>query len=439
MPPKIAVAPSTALKPLSSIVPSFITTYPFYIIVASFLFAMLVIYYAISDPNTLISMNFIYGITVTLPIFLGFVYYVYSAGAKNKKIDLTNIKNMELNSLLKYSGILVGIILCLIAYTKLKTMSTIVVGYIINVIMFFIIIIGLTIFYNVFMSYFMKLEGTTGFIIKLIFFIPCFISDLIEYLKNEYKITPNIVFILFCIELVLLLSYLYLPRIINMFSTKSGTQFVSNPIFLTKQTIVADASSIPHFTRMNVTLDTSGVAQAPSNSPFLNSSPEYYKNYGISMWIYINQQELSNSAYTTEHVLFNYGTPNINTINSKPAITYFNNTTESGFYIYFTPPDEFGEANRYKITDIPLQKWNQFVINYSNNMVDVFINGVLVYTFNNPTTNYPTYNFMDCIIIGDNKGIDGAICNMTYYTTPLTLTEIVNSYNMNQFHNPPLS
>ena len=63
--------------------------------------------------------------------------------------------------------------------------------------------------YTIFFNSLTKMEGMSGFIVNLIFYIPCLLNDLIIYLFNQYKITPNIVFILIIIEIMLILMVIY--------------------------------------------------------------------------------------------------------------------------------------------------------------------------------------------------------------------------------------
>jgi hypothetical protein len=42
------------------------------------------------------------------------------------------------------------------------------------------------------------------------------------------------------------------------------------------------------------------------------------------------------------------------------------------------------------------------------------------------------------VTIGEDNGLDGAICNVKYYKNPLTKYEITNSYNLLMYKNPPI-
>jgi hypothetical protein len=71
--------------------------------------------------------------------------------------------------------------------------------------------------------------GWSGFFIQMIFYIPCLIGDFIEYFIGEVKATPKVVFSLFIVEILLILSYLYLPKILSASMTKNGIVLVKDP------------------------------------------------------------------------------------------------------------------------------------------------------------------------------------------------------------------
>lgn len=115
------------------------------------------------------------------------------------------------------------------------------------------------------------------------------------------------------------------------------------------------------------------------------------------------------------------------------------------------------EYDTMKYTFYPVsmesQKWNQIVLNYSDNKVDLCINGNLERTFYLAGENIPNpevtrqdgiYNFipkysdLDTITIGDEFGIDGGICNVEYFKQPLTPEQISFNYNIYADKNPPI-
>ena len=78
------------------------------------------------------------------------------------------------------------------------------------------------------------------------------------------------------------------------------------------------------------------------------------------------------------------------------------------------------------------------MFNYSNNIVDLFINGALERSFN-LTTSLPKYDITDTITIGAPNGLYAAICNIAYSNNPLTSYQIANSYNLLMNNNPPIN
>ena len=78
-----------------------------------------------------------------------------------------------------------------------------------------------------------------------------------------------------------------------------------------------------------------------------------------------------------------------------------------------------------------IQKWNNLVFNYTENGVDLFLNGDLVNSINFGTkNNFPSYNPNDKFRVGDHKDLKGAICNVTYFSNVLTTREISTYYNL---------
>ena len=80
------------------------------------------------------------------------------------------------------------------------------------------------------------------------------------------------------------------------------------------------------------------------------------------------------------------------------------------------------------------QRWNNIVINYDLGVLDIFVNGKLEGTWNG------TLQYMADrpIVIGENNGISGGICNVVYYPTALTKSQIEFTYGALKLKNPPL-
>lgn len=282
------------------------------------------------------------------------------------------------------------------------------------------VVVFLALFFYVFGSYLQQKRGMVGFIIKLIFFIPCMLLDLIEFLKNEYNLTTHTEWIIIGIEIVILILYFAIKPIINKAVNNNVKYILSNPVFLNNKTVAL--------------YDTSSLAVTkPDNTQLMSN------NFSISMWVYLNVQENSfmnadGSSY--EINIFNYG-------NGKPKINYTNNFVDNKsrdiYLFYFT---NAASKPNFQIT-LPNQKWNNIVFNYYGNVVDLFINGNLEtsFTFDPINQQYsimPEYSIKDSITVGQNGGLKGAICNITYNNTNLEKHQIVSNYNLLMLKNPPL-
>jgi len=192
--------------------------------------------------------------------------------------------------------------------------------------------------------------------------------------------------------------------------------------------------------------DNSATTYSPDNSantyaPKGAEDVDFYKiepsmlvfntNFSISMWVYLNIQTNS-SAPMNEINVFDYG-------GGKPKISYINNPLDvknrDMYNFYFT--DSTSTPN-YQAS-MPSQKWNNIVFNYSSQKVDLFVNGNLATTFYFDSANLmPNYSESDQIIVGEEKGLSGAICNIVYTKTNMLNNQIVNDYNILMLKSPPV-
>lgn len=130
----------------------------------------------------------------------------------------------------------------------------------------------------------------------------------------------------------------------------------------------------------------------------------YNYTYSISFYIYINPQPTNTSiAYTKDTELFNYG--------FKPVI-YYNGNSRKIIIKSRTINNKSDQLDTiYEMTSVKHQKWIYFVINYENNIIDVFIDGKLVGSKDNVTP----YFIGDDVTIGEHDGIYGSIKDIFYF------------------------
>jgi hypothetical protein len=115
-----------------------------------------------------------------------------------------------------------------------------------------------------------------------------------------------------------------------------------------------------------------------------------------------------------------------------PSIQYNpkNNTVQFGLY---------GTTIDLVVNDIPLQMWNNVVINSDKGAVDIFINNKLIYTGHHvPNANDPLPNAVNNVTVGQADGVHGQMCNVVLNTAPFTKPEIDWLYKTNNALNPPV-
>ena len=373
------------------------------------------LYYVSTDNNTLNSTKYIYTFTTFIPLILLIVasFFIF-----NKQIKIFNL----------IAGLsIVGIVFIFCYY--FNTILSFANRYgtffniIIQIIIFSIILVGLAIVFTIFEKKIRSLTGFPGLIVNLIFLIPCLITDFIEYIKEQLNITPNITFVLFIIEIIFILLYVYIPYLftVKILQGVASKPLLTDSLFLNAKTDIAKSSDLEPINRN----EFGGSPNISEQSTDYVQDTDIRRNHTFSMWIYLNQQ----SPTFVEKTIFNYGT-------SHPKISYISNdkTTRNDMeYITISANDN----TKYKF-EIPRQKWNHVVFNYNNGSADVFINGTLERTLYFNGVN-PTYTSTDLVTLGDDNGINGAICNVEYYSTPLTQFQISSKYNLLMNKNPPMN
>ena len=283
-------------------------------------------------------------------------------------------------------------------------------------------------------------------VLKLIgnalFYLPCLLIDGVDMLKEQYGLTTSTWLIILAMEAAFIIAGHFLPALATRAINHTGVQILSAPISMTKETKitkhtvqfveslgqVAYAASGP-----NPLPPLSTPAPAPTTSTNPTSMPNVVQlfnyRYGVSAWIYIHPQPPNlNSAYNNNAInVFNFG-------DFGPFVTYNPKTNVLNVKI------AGAKANAVipDITNLPLQTWNNVVINSDKGAIDIFINGKLIYT----GTHIPTAtNAISSMIIGagqDDVGVQGEICNMVLNREPFTKPEITWFYETNKMLNPPV-
>lgn len=444
------------------------------------LLILLVFYTASTNPKTIFSQKYVYIATIVVPL-LAMIYLYFNGG------QYATSQNIRIAVMI--SAILLTIY-AIVYYALPRGIGfQVFTAYGFNIILLLIIVVGFAIIFNVFRNATKRLTGWTGFFFRLLFFIPCLLGDFLDYLKLEYKNTPPTIFTLFILEIALILAYFYLPPFLNKHLTKNSTTIQKHPIRLDVVTVLNNNSmfrlnprevltpnEMPQDTKMLLG-DKSNVVtsmtDASGNTILHTGSEELFTtNFGLSMWIYVNEKDMGVNEPTymdkkektvmkkdrffngwmtypvketvveevkqQEITLFKYGNVDDGNL-GKPSISYIGN---SKWKFNFTVPALSGKKkvaeyqDTYFILPVPSQKWNQVVFNYYDNKVDLWINGNLERNMDlhlTPIRQTQT----DTITIGNKYGLMGAICNIQFYSKPMTSSQISQAYNLLYSQNPP--
>jgi hypothetical protein len=354
--------------------------------------------------------TYTYSMTILLPLLFVSIYFMRANRTYSKKTSIMMLGVV--------TGFFAFVYIAYYFYSKMSSEYYYIFNYILNVLIFLIIMVGLSIFYRVFINNLYRSDSEWAFAISLLFYIPCLISDFIKYMFGQFKITTPFVFVLLAIEMLFILLYIFLPMLFKKWNkTKSNLVLLQNePVFLDSQTQIGSA-------------EMKNINKNPKQDLLEYG---YSANYSISMWIFINPQNMSNGAYSKETEIFSYGNGN----DVKPCVTYLYDN--DGLDIYKVYCSNKTTPIQFTVTS---QKWNQFVFNYNYNdsAVDIFINGHLERSVSFNETSVPKYDPSDTIMVGAENGIEGAICNVTYSSIPLTKKQIANSYNLLMNKNPPMA
>jgi hypothetical protein len=364
--------------------------------------------YMSKDANSLTSDTYLYTFATIIPLIGVFIFALGKGSFLSDEYS-------------KY--MLMGVIGCAIFMglfyylsTYLTSTSLVLINFVSNILIFLMIMLGLAIFFKMFANNLMKSGGKSKFIILLIFYIPCLLSDAIQFVKDQLHVTPNIVYILLIFELVLILSYFVLTRYFSFHLLNGGIELHSGKIFLDTQKIITLADST------NVNFNTTSTDLSTLD---INANDLSRKEYSLSIWLHLNAPEMSDIVFP----IICYGN---NDTTGKPIITYGYDDEFKNFVLTIGMSNTLsssGSSSTIKIA-VPHQKWNNLVFNYKGFNSDLFVNGILERSVN-LTENIPTFSVSDTITVGSNKsGMNGAIANILYYKQPLSALEILGSYRL---------
>jgi hypothetical protein len=277
-----------------------------------------------------------------------------------------------------------------------------------------LILVVLTFVYKVLVVEFPKIPDFLGVIIDFIFFIPCLISKTIDGIMAAYfgSEKGTIPLLIFCILFFWL--YAKLPDYSMKILVGGGKVLQDDSVSLREEKILAAYSD-------------------------LNSLGSFNYRYAISLWAFIDAMPPNtNENYNKYCSILSYGgkpdllyNPSLNTAlvtmklmdvdETKYEILDLSGTVYEDTYLL----DNERIVIVKKIENLPLQKWNNFVLNCDGGTIDVFLNNELLAS-KIEMVPYMTY---DSIVTGQKNGLYGGVYKVVYHDIPMTQSQIYYAYN----------
>lgn len=235
-----------------------------------------------------------------------------------------------------------------------------------------------------------KLDLYQSFLYKFFFYIPCLYIDFVNYIKKEIGAQSSLIKTLLLLQLLFILIRVIIPLILTKSINRGGITLLNKPVYLNESNTIINVNEL--------------------NNKF--KQKKIY-DYSLSFWLTIDSQPPSTSDKYIEYTtLINFG--------KKPLIEY--NGLKDTLRIKMLN----GRTTEIVLitNKILYQKWNHFVINYKDGVLDIFINNKLIST----NKNVIPYLESDSIELGTRDGIHGGICNFHYFDKSLSKSKINTIY-----------
>jgi len=249
-----------------------------------------------------------------------------------------------------------------------------------------------------------------SFIMKLILYIPCFIIDCSNVVREQLALAKKeyTVVIILLIEIALIASKFLIPTVFNKIINSDG--------------VVLTDKVYPLEMKKNISIPPSMKSMSKN------------VNYGVSSWIYIHPVPTNtNEAYVQNTTLINCGgVPDIQFNAEKSSLIFSVDVTDrNGSKRTAIVPDK----NTQKDVKIIYSRWNNVFVNFIDGGMDIFINGDLVIS----QPNIIPYQNPNGVIIGSSPGIYGEMSNLVYYKSPVLAQNIKLMYESMKDMNPPVT
>ena len=350
-----------------------------------------------------------------------------SGGAASENPILTKFdKIFNSNLLIGVMMLLLGIWAIVSGVQKTNSTSTII----------FIVMMAVVAFF-IYKFYYTSLPfgnsqkaGFFTLIINIILYVPCLLFDFAKLMVDQYKKTSWVSLFVILVTGIVATTYLTLPLLFDHINLQGGNQLQNEPINTDTLNEVSTYDEMNGISKDDYKYtyyhnDASGnlMEDDPVTLP---TKPGFKYQYGLSFWVYLNAEPPNtNISYSNDTSLLNYG--------NKPNIRYNAQTNTFSILVVSEFQETREETIVYESKTFPLQKWNNVVINYLGGTMDIFLNGELVKS----KISVVPYMSLDKLVVGQEDGIHGKVCNIVYFKQPLTTSKMYYLYNMVKDSTPP--
>ena len=234
--------------------------------------------------------------TVIMSLIIGIGYFMYAS-------VLSGVKSNNLALLMAVAGfVAISIIVYVLVTVDSKMFAFF--AYSTTAILSLILIVGLAMFFYVFSNFLKSFTGWVGFVVYFLFYIPCMLLSFVYYITNEFKLTTSPVLILFVIEILLILFYVYIPDLISYISSQEGILILEGTVYLNSpQTFNIGKSNI----MQDADMQLAGNIMPDMDMQLAgNIDKTQFQDYSLSMWTYVNAHGTTKIAYNTESLFFDH-------------------------------------------------------------------------------------------------------------------------------------
>lgn len=202
------------------------------------------------------------------------------------------------------------------------------------------------------------------------------------------------------VEFIIVFLYVATPYVLRFLMYRDGVLLIQEPMYL-------DREKSYEITKVD--------------------APNY--QFGMSAWFTINPQPDNTRAAFTKFT-------NIISRDGAPVVEYKSSTRTLRISTMVMDEQQTRiKESFYETQDIPLQTWNNIVVNYDGGTMDVFLNGELVTS----KPNVIPYETDTTIMVraGENDGLEGGICNVVCFHKSMTREAIKFQYMLlKEYHRP---